>query len=411
MRGKTIQPARLKDGSELKPNVLQLIGSFHQGGSERQAVQLARLLKGSGRYNVRVACMDRAGVLGGEVESLALGEIPEYRLTSFYDRNALTEIRRFALHLQKRGIDIIQTHDFYTNVFGMAAARLARVPVRIAARRETTGWRTRAQKIVERNAYRFAHAIVANSEAVRHQLIKEGVGAKKIVTVYNGLDRARVTVPPDFKREEALAELGLQTEANCRFVTIVANLRHEVKDHATFLRAARRVRDRVPESRFVIAGEGELTDSMRALAAGLGIERDVFFAGRTERVAPLLAVSDVCVLSSKAEGFSNSILEYMAAARPVVVTDVGGAREAVTDGEAGYIVAAGDDPVMADRIVRLLGDPERARAMGERGRQIVEQKFSCEAQLEQVEKLYDRMIAATTRPVPQSFNNARSEIV
>jgi glycosyltransferase involved in cell wall biosynthesis len=395
----------------LKPEVLQLIGSFHQGGSERQAVQLARLLKESGRYNVHVACMDSTGMLRGEVESLALEEIPEYRLTSFYDRNALTQIRRFALHLQKRGIDIIQTHDFYTNVFGMAAARLARVPVRIASRRETTGWRTRAQKIVERNAYRFAHAILANSEAVRHQLVKEGVSAKKIVTVYNGLDMARVTPPRDFRREQALAEFSLPADASSRFVTIIANMRHEVKDHPMFLRAARRVRDLVPESRFIIAGEGQLMDSMRALAARLGLERDVFFAGRSERVAELLAVSEVCVLSSKAEGFSNSILEYMAAARPVVVTDVGGASEAVVDGDAGYLVPARDDEMMAERIIALLGDPERARAMGERGRQIVERKFSCEAQVEQVEKLYDRMLAAKTPALPKALKSAQREVV
>lgn len=395
----------------MKPNILQLIGSFHQGGSERQAVQLARLLKESGRYNLHLACMDKTGALGGEVERLALGEVPEYRLTSFYDRNALIQIRRFALHLQKRGIDIVQTHDFYTNVFGMAAARLARVPVRLAARRETTGWRSRAQKIVERNAYRFAHAIIANSEAVGHQLIKEGVSAKKIVTVYNGLDMARVTVAADFNREQALAELGLPANAKYRFVTIIANLRHEVKDHPTFLKAARQVRERVPETRFVIAGEGELMGSMRALAADLGIERDVFFAGRAERIAELLAVSDVCALSSKAEGFSNSILEYMAAARPVVVTDVGGAREAVADGRTGYIVAASDDCAMAQRIVELLNDAELARAMGERGRQIVEQKFSCEAQLEQTETLYQRMLARSLPPMRQAFESAQSEIV
>ena len=89
--------------------------------------------------------------------------------------------------------------------------------------------------------------------------------------------------------------------------------------------ARRRTRARCPPgARFIIAGEGELTAEMRGLAKELGLEREAFFIGRVDRVADLLAVSDVCVLSSKAEGFSNSILEYMAASRPVVVTDVGG---------------------------------------------------------------------------------------
>src|SRR5947199_7809215 len=173
--------------------------------------------------------MDQSGALLDEARQMGLADIPEYRLNSFYDRNALVQVRRFALHLQTRGVDVIQTHDFYTNIFGMAAARLAGVRVRIAARRETTGWRTPAQKIVERQAYRFAHAIVANSDAVRRQLIAEGVADRRIVTLHNGIDLDRLTVSSALDRAEALASFGLPSESHLRFVTIVSNLRHAVK--------------------------------------------------------------------------------------------------------------------------------------------------------------------------------------
>jgi glycosyltransferase involved in cell wall biosynthesis len=378
----------------MKAGVLQLINSFHQGGSERQAVQLTRLLQESGRYRVRVACLDRSGVLLEEASRLDLGEIPEYALTSFYNRNALAQLRRFAAFLRKEKIDVVHTHDFYTNVFGMSAAAFARVPVRIASRRETGGMRTSAQKQVERTAYRLAHTIVANAEAVRRQLIEEGVGEEKIVTIYNGLDIGRVTPRADLNRKEALAALNLPQEEKRRFVTIVANLRHDVKDHPTFLRAAARVHEIVPEAAFIIAGEGELMDAMRSLAARLGLERDLFFTGLCiGKLAELLSLSDVCVLSSKAEGFSNSILEYMAASRPVVATRVGGAAEAIDDGETGFLVDVGDAEAMASHIISLLNEPERARAMGERGRLKVEQKFSCAAQLESTEKLYERLLS------------------
>jgi L-malate glycosyltransferase len=379
----------------MKRNVLQLIGSFNQGGSERQAVQLARLLHEDGRYRVHVACMDGRGVLRDEIEGLGLDEIPEYRLTSFYNWNAMLQVRRFARLLREREIDIVHTHDFYTNVFGMAAARLARVPVRIASRRETTGWRTGAQKAVERFAYRFAHAIVANSEAVRRQLSTEGVSSDKVVTIYNGLDFRRVTPRED---RERVAELGLPSGISGPFVTILANLRNEVKDHATFLRAASRVHKMIPEAHFILAGEGELITANRALAASLGLGATAHFIGRCELVAELLALSDACVLSSKAEGFSNSILEYMAAGRPVVTTEAGGAREAVIDGESGFVVPTGDDEAMADRITRLLQDKDRARAMGARGRQIVERSFSCDAQLDRTTALYDLLLPVTTSP-------------
>lgn len=390
-----------------KRNVLLLIGSFQMGGAESQIVLLTRLLLEGGRYRPHLACLDRSGVLLDEAERLGVGEIPEFPLTSFHDRNMIVQLRRFAAFLREREIDVVHTEGFYTNVFGITGAALARVPVRIAFRGETGGWRTSKQNLIERSVFRFAHVVHANSEAVKQQLVKDGVPAKKIVVVYNGLDMRRVRTGPDFQRAEALAMLGLPERR--RFVTIVANMRHEVKDHPMFLRAAERVRAAVPEAAFVLAGEGELTDSLRAQAAQLGLERDVFFTGRCEKVAELLAVSDVCVLSSKAEGFSNSILEYMAAARPVVVTDVGGAREAVVEGETGYLVQSGSDETMAARIISLLRDPQRAREMGEHGRQVVEQRFSAQAQLENTQRLYDQFIARTEAPLPQIAKGARRE--
>jgi glycosyltransferase involved in cell wall biosynthesis len=199
--------------------------------------------------------------------------------------------------------------------------------------------------------------------------------------------------PDTAAREAMLAAFGLPVEGGLRFVTIVANLRHPVKDHPTFLRAASQVWRTCPQARFVLAGEGELTGAMQHLAAQLGIAEQTLFIGCSDRVADLLEVSDVCVLSSQAEGFSNSILEYMAAARPAVVTDVGGAREAISDGLTGFVVPAGDDAAMAERITLLLSQPETAREMGRRARAAVEERFSCRAQLERTEALYERLIA------------------
>ena len=382
----------------MKPNVLLFIDSFNQGGTERQVVQLARLLKESGRYGVHLACLKGEGVLRAEAERIGFKDIPEFRLKSFRDPSALRQVRRFARLLKEREISLVETHDFYTNIFGMTGAALARTPVRIASRRETDGFRTAAQKWTERRAFNLSHAIIANSEAVRRQLIRDGVSGRKIVTVYNGMDTSRVAPRRDVRHDETLAALGLPVGEKRRFVTIVANMHHEMKDQATFLRAAQRVHAEIPGAAFVLAGEGKLQNELRALAVELGLESDVFFTGRCANVADLLAVSDVCVLSSKGvEGFSNSIIEYMAAARAVVATDVGGAAEQVVEGETGYIVAPEDDETMATRIVVLLKDPLRAKEMGERGLRRVHEKFSCEVQLERTEALYERLLARASR--------------
>jgi L-malate glycosyltransferase len=395
----------MNDG-KLKRTVLHLVSSFHQGGSERQALQLARSLKESGRYEVRLACLDGDGALRDEAERIGLGEIPEYRLTSFYDHNMAAQLLRFARFLRRNEISIAQTHDFYTNVFGMMAAQMAGIRVRVAARRETAGWRSNAQKFAERLSYRMAHAIVANSEAVRQQLIEEGTPSKKIFAIHNGLDPQRVKPPSDLTREQLLASFGLPRDGGLSFVAIVANLRHPVKDHPTFLRAASRVHRIAPYARFIVAGEGELIAPMRELARELGIEQVTNFIGRCDRVAQLLAVADVCVLSSKAEGFSNSILEYMAAGRPAVVTDVGGAREAVVDGATGFITPPGDDEALAQAVICLLNDPELARAMGERGRKRIQEKFSLQAHLDRIENLYDRLLLPSRSAAPTAIKVA-----
>src|SRR5262245_29712324 len=343
------------------------------------------------------------GNLAGELRQMGFGEIPSFPITSFYDRSMVEQLARFVRFLRERRVDIVHTHDFYTNVFGMIGAWLAGTPARVASRRETTGVRTRAQKFVERRAYQLAHAIVTNAEAVSRRLIEEGVREDKIVTIHNSLRRERVT--PRFDRRGTFEMFKLPPNGHCRFVTIVANLTFPVKDYPTFLRAAQRVRQAIPEARFIVVGDGPLKGETSALAERLGLGTDVFFMGRCEQVADLLAVSDVCVLSSMAEGFSNSILEYMGAGRPVVATNVGGAREAIIEGETGHLAPPGDYETMAARITELLRNPERARSMGRRGRQVVEQKFSPAAQLAQTEQLYDRLLARVKErsPFARSF--------
>jgi L-malate glycosyltransferase len=375
----------------LKPAVLHLIDSFNQGGSERQALQLTRLLTESGRYNVKLASLSPEGSLRGTIEDLDVGDIPSFPLTSFYDQNAVRQLRRFVRWLKSSRIDILHTHDFYTNVFGMTGGAIARLPVRIASMRETAGMRTASQKQVQRVGFSLANHIVANSKAVRDKLVGEGAHPDKVTVIYNGLDlrRLETKATPD----EALSLLGItNTKGPTRFVTIIANMRHEVKDYPTFLRSARTVKEAIPDAAFLLAGEGELQESLMCLAREVGIEDRTFFLGRCEKVAELLSVSDVCVLSSKAEGFSNSILEYMAAGRPVVATDVGGAREAITEGETGYLVPAGDDVLMAQRIIELLREPDKARRMAASGRRVAAENFSCEAQLSRTENLYGQLL-------------------
>lgn len=364
-------------------SILHLTGSFLNGGSERQAAALACEMKRSGEFDVHIATLNSSGPLSSMVSDAGFANIPEFPLTSFYDLNFATQVRRLARYLRAKQIKLVHTHDFYTNIFGLAAAELARTSI-LTSKRETGGMRSSAQDRIEGLAFRLSDAIVANSAAVRDSLLGRGISAKKINVVYNGLDLgAFENVKPD------AARLGLPSGR--RFVTVVANLRHAVKNIPLFLDAGKAVVEKFDDVDLVVAGEGELIGDLKDRAASFSDR--VHFIGRCDDVPTLLASSHACCLTSDAEGFSSAIIEYMAAGRPVVATNVGGAAEAIVESETGYLVAPGDVHALTDRLVRLLSDPALANKAGAAGAKAAHARFSRAAQVEQTSKLYRQILA------------------
>ncbi len=369
--------------------LLHIIGSFHQGGTESQAVQLVRLLAEEG-IELKVACLDGKGVLREEIERAGFTDIPEFPLSSFFDLNMIRQIRRCVRFISENKIEMVQTHDFYTNVFGTIAARIAGVKWKIASKRETGGMRSKAQSRIETLLLKRADAVVANSAAVKRCLTDQGVDAGRIHVIYNGLDLSRFETESK-TRAEICEELNLPAGDDVRFITLVANLRHPVKNHPMFLNSAKNVAERFPDAHFVLAGEGELKEDLELIADQLKIADRTHFIGRCRRIPELLSVSFAGVLTSFAEGFANSILECMAAGLPVVATDVGGASEAVVDGRTGFLVGSNDVGAMSEKLVWLLENPEQAGLMGLAGQRIVKSKFSCRSQLLNTLELYGKL--------------------
>lgn len=375
----------------MKKRVLQFIGSFYQGGSERQTVALTRMLHDEGSFDVIAATLNNEGILRSEIEEIGLPDISEFRLTSFYDSNFVRQVRACSKFLRESKIDIVHTHDFYTNVFGMAASSFAGVEVRIASKRETGGMRSRGQEFIEKIAFGRADAIVVNSAAVREHLVTRGFRSEKIKLINNGIDLDRFA---ERTRDttSVRTNFGLPVDENIRFVTTVANLRHSVKNIPMLLRTAKQVFEQRPDTHFVIAGEGEMESELKDQAKMLGVADNVHFIGRCDDVPALLSVSHVCTLTSTAEGFSNSIIEYMAAGKPVVATRVGGAAEAIIDGSTGYLVTSDDDQAMAERLIDLIDDDKKAAFFGANGKGIAQEKFSQETRLKTTIELYDSLL-------------------
>ncbi len=363
--------------------VLHVIDSLNPGGTERQCLALVRRLSARGVANALF--YGRTGPLLRDAERLTdtLRPSPAIRFRSVRIPLQLIQLARM---IREWAPDIVQTYGFYSNLPGLLAASFARVPVRVAGRRQLAQYLSPAQRLADRWAWKLAHRVVVNSEAVREQVVsREGMRADRVVVIRNGLDLG----------EWRTADRGPNGGDGDVVVGMVAHFR-KMKDHPTFLRAAREILSVVPSVRFHLVGSGTLEGTARDIAQRLGIAAHVDFLGGLEGEALRSAVRRfrVSVLSSKDnEGLPNAVLESMGAGLPVVATAVGGTPELIEDGSTGFLVPPGDAAALAERVVLLLKDPGLARAMGERGRQRVEGGFNMDRMADRFLGLYRDLLA------------------
>src|SRR5262249_13668986 len=227
--------------------------SFHPGGTEQQMTELIRRLDRS-RFEIHVACFHKEGSWLPRVEACA--PVTAFPIRGFARPGTLARAAAFARWCRANRIAGVLACDLYANSFALPAAALAGVQVRIGSRRELNPDKSAAQIALQRHAYRFAHAIVANSRAAARQLESEGVPVERTRVIPNGV------VP---ERSAARA-------ASSRVATVatVANLRKE-KAHEVLLEAAAWLAPRRPNLKFLIIGDGPREAELRALAARLGV--------------------------------------------------------------------------------------------------------------------------------------------
>lgn len=231
--------------------------------------------------------------------------------------------------------------------------------------------------------------VLANSRAVLSELESEGIRPERLGLIYNGLDaKARARDERDVIR----TALGLD-QAALIFI-IVANL-IPYKGHLDLIEAFGKAAERLPQGwRLLVVGRDDgVAPAAKTLAESLGIANNILFLGARNDVPDLLNASDVGLLSSHEEGFSNAIIEGMRAGLPMIVTDVGGNAEAVINGKTGVVVPARDPAALAKAITQLASDAPRRRSYGDNGRQRVEQYFTLDSCVAAYEATYRGLLA------------------
>lgn len=358
------------------------------GGTELNAVRTAERLNRR-RFSISVVCIRDNGPLMARYQAAGI-PVHSFPMSSLLGIGAVRQAVRLVRLLRRERVDIVHSHDAYTSVYGTICARIAGVRGIIASRRSWHSPHLQGRILAaNRMAYRFADRVVGNSPSVSGLLESEsGVPPSRIVTIPNFLDPEAFAPIAPADRRRMLDELGIPEGAFV--VGIVARL-SAVKDHGTLLRAMASLRDRIPALHCVLVGDGPERPHLEALADSLGIRALVHFAGERTQPPNLHGLFDVSVLCSISEAFPNSVLEAMAAARPVVATDVGGTPDAVREGVTGLLVPPSDPARLADAILRLHGDPELRTRLGAAACAAARAGYSADAVIGQVESLYSRL--------------------
>jgi glycosyltransferase involved in cell wall biosynthesis len=308
-----------------------------------------------------------------------------------WDSRGLVRLARF---FSRSPYSIVHTHTSKPGIVGTLAAKWSRVPAIIHTvhlfpfHEETGRMATAAYVRAERIAAHWCDRIVTVSEFQRDWALRVGIGSPdKIVSIPNGVptDRARPTRSP----AEVRAELGIGDA----FMMLSTGRLAPQKGLEYLIRAAALLRKDMPSAKIVLAGNGPLEQRLSKLVSDLGLEDTVLLLGLRTDIGDLLAASDLVVLPSLWEGLSISLLEAMAAGKPVVTTSVGGNREVTNDGETAVLVPPKDPASLATAIRALAADPARLEELGRKGQEAQLERYTLQRMLDAYLNEYESLLS------------------
>jgi glycosyltransferase involved in cell wall biosynthesis len=352
------------------------------GGAQIHVRDLASTLVESGHHVVVLA--GGGGVLARQLTERGV-EIVDLRymarpLRPVRDLRALRELTG---QLRRIRPDIISTHSSKAGILGRIAGRRLGIPTLTTAH----GWlfdlpRTRGRDwavwSIEKSMAPLARRIVTVCESDRELAIASGLSnPDRFVTIHNAMPDVGV---------DLRADPGVDPPR----LLMVARFAPQ-KDHETLFRALATLVDLDWTADLV--GSGPLEEALRSMAISLGLSERVRFLGMREDVPHLIAGSQLYLLISHWEGFPRSILEALRGGLPVVATDVGGVREAVIDGDTGFLIPEDDDTLLADRLRRLLEDPALRATMGRAARNHYEAHFTFDRLVRESLALYESVLS------------------
>jgi glycosyltransferase involved in cell wall biosynthesis len=368
--------------------VVYVINSLGVGGAERMVCDLVRGLDRD-QFHAEVTCLYSAGKFSELLDSAGIPVRVLALDRRFLPRNWV----KTWLGLRHAGADVIHTHLPESAWYGLPAAYVHRIPVRISHLHSVYLRWSKKARTMDRAVRASASLSVACSSAVRDVARDLGYADAKLTVIPNGVDATRFASLPD----QVTARSSLQLPQDCPILISVASL-YEHKGHSHLFEAMTRLHQDFPQARLLLVGDkhearrAALEDTVERL----GLQDTVRFLGHREDVPLLLAASDLFVMPSLREGFPMALLEAGAAGLPAVASSVGGIPEIVADDVTGVLVPPEDHAALADAVRTLLREPNRRRSMGDAARRRVTERFALHVTVRQIQDVYLDLLGGTS---------------
>lgn len=382
-----------------KIRIVYFITSMESGGSERQLANLLSLLS-SDEYEKHIICLSGYGILEERFRACCHKvydlKYPRLRENGKFQWKRIPGVVKSFLalvkYLKQIKPDILHTFIPVCNVMGAFAGKLSSVKIIVSSRLSLGKYRDHNKifALLEDFSDRFFTLIHCKSEGIKTDIAtREPINYDRIRVIYNGIDLSKFSKNVD--KEVIRNQLGVYQ--GDLVIGIIANLK-PYKGHADLIEALPRIVSVFPKVKLVAIGRDDgIAKELTKQAKTLGVEDAVILTGEKDNVSDLIHVFTLLVSASHEEGFSNVILEAMAAGLPVVATDVGGNPEAVNDQITGLLVPPKNPAALAAAINQILNNPTEGKLMGIRGRQRVEDLFSNEAMVQKTKAFYREAIA------------------
>lgn len=385
------------------PRVTIVTSRLDIGGAERHLARIVPALKQRG-IDIALYTMERGGPLEAELQARGVRVEGPLRAAFLHWPRATLALARF---LKRERPTIVHFFLPRPYLYGSIAAELAGHGRRLMSRRSLTVYREKYPLLrgFELLLHRRTHGLIGNSRAVLDQLATEVSDLRKIALIHNGIDMPPPTTGADRKRVRKLLDIPKDTLV----IAVIANL-VSYKGHRDLLDALALVKEQMPKPWLVLAigRDDGMGAELKRHTAALNLASNVRWLGEQSAADRLLAAGDIFILPSHQEGFSNALLEAMAANLAVIVTAVGGNLDAIVDNELGILVPPRDPSALAAAIARVASDSDVRRRYGDAARRRVEQRFTLQHCVERYEKLYRAMSEPDPRPVAEVLTDDAS---